>query len=345
MRLGLMIGYAAGKIELPLELVKVADRLGVYAIWAAEAYGSDAVTPLAWLGAQTENIKLGTAIMQMPGRTPANAAMTAMTLNQLSGGRFLMGLGLSGPQVVEGWHGESYRRPLTRSREYVEIVRKIFHRKERLTYDGKLYQIPYLGNDATGLGKPLKSTLHAQPDIPIYLAAIGPKNVELTAEIADGWLPIFFSPNKFESIYRSHINAGLEKAGKTMDDLDIAPSVSVVVTDNLDVGYNMLRPMLALYIGGMGAKGRNFYNDLAVRYGYETAAADIQELYLSGRKGEAMMKVPAELIDEIALVGPKERIRERLQTWIDSPVTTLNMMIYDVQALRTMAELLAEVSG
>ncbi len=344
MRLGLMIGYAAGKIELPLELVQEADRLGVYAIWAAEAYGSDAVTPLAWLGALTESIKLGTAIMQMPGRTPANAAMTAMTLNQLSGGRFLMGLGLSGPQVVEGWHGESYRRPLTRSREYVEILRKIFRREERLTYDGKLYKIPYQGDDATGLGKPLKSTLHAQPDIPIYLAAIGPKNVELTAEIADGWLPIFFSPNKFESIYGSHINAGLAKAGKSMDDLDIAPSVSVVVTDNLDVGYNMLRPMLALYIGGMGAKGRNFYNDLAARYGYETEAADIQELYLSGRKGEAMMKVPAELIDEIALVGPKERIRERLQTWIDSPVTTLNMMIYDVQALRTMVELLAEIS-
>ena len=341
MRLGLMIGYAAGKIELPLELVQEADRLGVYAIWAAEAYGSDAVTPLAWLGALTKNIKLGTAIMQMPGRTPANAAMTAMTLNQLSGGRFLMGLGLSGPQVVEGWHGESYRKPLTRSREYVEIVRKIFRREERLTYDGKLYQIPYLGDDATGLGKPLKSTLNAQPDIPIYLAAIGPKNVELTAEIADGWLPIFFSPSKFESIYGTHINAGLARAGKSMDDLDIAPSVSVVVTDNLDVGYNMLRPMLALYIGGMGAKGRNFYNDLAVRYGYETAAADIQELYLSGRRGEAMMKVPAELIDEIALVGPKERIRERMQTWIDSPLTTLNMMIYDVQALHTMVELLS----
>jgi F420-dependent oxidoreductase-like protein len=299
---------------------------------------------LAWLGALTENIKLGTAIMQMPGRTPANAAMTAMTLNQLSGGRFLMGLGLSGPQVVEGWHGESYRRPLTRSREYVEIVRKIFRREERLTYDGKLYQIPYQGDDATGLGKPLKSTLHAQPDIPIYLAAIGPKNVELAAEIADGWLPIFFSPQKFESIYAPNIAAGLTKAGKTMSDLDIAPSVSVVVSDNLQVAYNMLRPMLALYIGGMGAKGRNFYNDLAARYGYESAAAEIQELYLSGRKGEAMMKVPAELIDEIALVGPKERIREHLQLWIDSPVTTLNMMIYDVHALRTMVELLAEES-
>jgi len=344
MRLGIMAGYAAGKIDLPLKLVQEADRLGVYAVWAAEAYGSDAVTPLAWLGALTENIKLGTAIMQMPGRTPANAAMTAMTLNQLSKGRFLMGLGLSGPQVVEGWHGESYRRPLTRSREYVEIVRKILYREDRLTYNGKLYQIPYQGKDATGLGKPLKSTLHAQPDIPIYLAAIGPKNVELTAEIADGWLPIFFSPQKFEAIYGPHIASGLAKAGKNMSDLDIAPSVSVVLTENLQVGYNMLRPMLALYIGGMGAKGRNFYTNLAARYGYEGAAAEIQDLYLSGRKGEAMAKVPAELIDEIALVGPRERIKERLQLWIDSPVTTLNMMLFDIDTMRTMVELVEELS-
>ncbi len=340
MRLGLNIGYAAGKIELPLELVQEADRLGVYAIWSAEAYGSDAVTPLAWLGALTKKIKLGTAIMQIPGRTPANAAMTAMTLNQLSGGRFLMGLGLSGPQVVEGWHGVSYKQPLTRSREYVAIVRQIFRREDRLTYDGKLYQIPYQSDDATGLGKPLKSTLHAQPDIPIYLAAIGPKNVELTAEIADGWLPIFFSPSKFETIYGEPIKAGLDKGGKRMEDLDIAPSVSVVVVDNLEVGYNMLRPLLALYIGGMGAKGRNFYYDLAVRYGYETAANDIQNLYLSGRKGEAMMKVPATLIDEIALIGPKERIKERLQPWLNSPVTTMNMVVHDANALRTMVELL-----
>ncbi|MFN2254430.1 MAG: LLM class flavin-dependent oxidoreductase, partial [Candidatus Promineifilaceae bacterium] len=191
MRLGIMLGYASGKMDLPVALVQAADEMGVYAVWTAEAYGSDAVTPLAWLGALTKNIKLGTAIMQMPGRTPANAAMTAMTLNQISNGRFLMGLGLSGPQVVEGWHGVSYKMPLTRSREYVAIVRKIFERKEKLTYDGRLYQIPYMGDDATGLGKPLRSTLNAQPDIPIYLAAIGPKNVELTAEIADGWLPIF----------------------------------------------------------------------------------------------------------------------------------------------------------
>lgn len=342
MRLGIMLGYASGKIDLPVELIREADHLGVYAVWAAEAYGSDAVTPLAWLGALTQKIKLGTAIMQMPGRTPANAAMTAMTLNQLSGGRFLLGLGLSGPQVVEGWHGVSYGRPLTRTREYVDIVRKIFRRKDKLTYDGSLYQIPYQGPDATGLGKPLRSTLLPQPDIPIYLAAIGPKNVELTAEIADGWLPIFFSPQRFDDVYGEAVRAGLARGGKTMADLDIAPTVSVVVTDNLAQGYNQLRPMLALYIGGMGAKGKNFYNDLAVRYGYEGAAAEIQDLYLDQRQGEAMMKVPETLIDEVALIGPKDRIRERLQMWRESPVNTLNLTVFDAHSLRTMVELLAE---
>jgi F420-dependent oxidoreductase-like protein len=344
MRLGIMLGYASGKIDLPVELVRAADEMGVHAVWTAEAYGSDAVTPLAWLGALTRHIKLGTAIMQMPGRTPANAAMTAMTLNQLSGGRFLMGLGLSGPQVVEGWHGESYKMPLTRSREYVDIVRRIFARKEKLTYDGRLYQIPYRGEDATGLGKPLRSTLHPAPDIPIYLAAIGPKNVELTAEIADGWLPIFFSPQKYEAIYGEALAAGLAKAGKEAGALDIAPTVSVVITDNLTEGYNALRPMLALYIGGMGAKGKNFYYDLAVRYGYEAEAAQIQEMYLDKQIGGAMMKVPEALIDEVALVGPKERVRERLQPWLDSPVTTMNLTVFDVETLRTMIELVGEAS-
>jgi len=343
MRLGMMLGYAAGKIELPMELIKEADRLGVYAVWTAEAYGSDCISPLAWVGAQTENIKLGTAIMQMPGRTPANAAMTAMTMNQLSNGRFLMGLGLSGPQVVEGWHGVSYKRPLTRTREYVNIVRQIFKREGRMTHDGKIYQIPYRGDDATGLGKPLKSSLHAQPDIPIYLASIGPKNVQLTAEIADGWLPIFFSPDKYKDIYAPHVETGFAKAGngKGYDNFDIAPNVSVIVNDNIEIAYNMLRPFLALYIGGMGAKGKNFYHDLACRYGYEEAANKIQDLYLSGKKGEAMMAVPAELIDEIALVGPKARVKERLTRWQNAPITTLNMNVFDVETLRVMVELVS----
>ncbi len=345
MRLGIMIGYAAGKISLPMDLIKTADELGVYAVWASEAYGSDAITPLAWIGAQTRNIKLGTAIMQMPGRTPANTAMTAMTLHQLSGGRFLLGLGLSGPQVVEGWHGVSYRKPLTRTREYIQILRKIFVREERLVHEGQIYQIPYQGPDSTGLGKPLKSTLDPAPDIPIYLAAIGPKNVQLAAEIADGWLPIFFSPEKYKEIYKNDVDLGLSRAagGKNRDDFDIAPLVPIVVNDNLEIAYNQLRPFLAIYIGGMGAKGKNFYHDLACRFGYAEAAGKIQDLYLSGEKGQAMMAVPEELIDEIALVGPKERITERLSPWIESPITTMNLSVNDPETLRLVLDLIAEI--
>jgi F420-dependent oxidoreductase-like protein len=345
MRLGIMIGYAAGKISLPMDLVRTADELGVYAVWTSEAYGSDAVSPLAWIGAQTKNIKLGTAIMQMPGRTPANTAMTAMTLDQLSGGRLLLGLGLSGPQVVEGWHGVSYRKPLTRTREYVQILRKIFKREERVEYEGQIYHLPYQGEDTTGLGKPLKSTLDPAPEIPIYLAAMGPKNVQLAAEIADGWLPIFFSPDKYSEVYQQHVELGLSRAGteKTLADFDIAPLVPVVINENLEVAYNQLRPFLAIYIGGMGAKGKNFYHDLACRFGFPEAADEIQDLYLSGEKGQAMMAVPEALIDEIALVGPKERIRERLSSWVESPITTMNLSVFDVDALRTMLDLMAEL--
>ncbi len=341
MRLGLMVGYSGKKIQLPIELIQEADKLGYYALWTAEAYGSDCITPLAWIGAQTENIRLGTAIMQMPARTPAMTAMTAMTLDQLSGGRFLLGLGLSGPQVVEGWHGQPYGKPLGKTREYVHILRTILKRETRLTHSGKHYQIPYAGAEATGLGKPLKSILHGRADIPIYLAAIGPKNVQLTAEIADGWLPIFFSPPHYEKIFKARVEAGFAKAGngKTLADFDIAPSVSVIVGDDLEVCWNMLKPMLALYIGGMGAKGKNFYYDLACRYGYEAAADQIQSLYLQGKKGLAVAAVPNQLVDDISLCGPKERIRDRLQIWQDSPVTTLNIMTFNLAGLRTMAEL------
>lgn len=345
MRLGIMLGYPAKKVEAPFELVKEADRLGVHAVWTAEAYGSDAVTLLAWLGSHTKNIKLGTAIMQMAGRTPANTAMTAMSLNQLSNGRFLLGLGLSGPQVVEGWHGVSYAKPLSRTREYISILRTIFKRDRALAYQGQIYQIPYTGPDATGLGKPLKSILEAQPDIPIYLAAIGPKNVALTAEIADGWLPIFFSPDKFDQLYKPHLEAGFAKAGqgKSLENFDIAPMVQVVIEDDLERGYDIIRPTLALYIGGMGAKGKNFYYDLAVRYGYEAAAAEIQALFLTGHKREAIASVPPELIDEVALVGPQERIKDRLTRWLHSPISTLNLAISEVKTLRIMVELLGAV--
>lgn len=339
MRLGLMLGYAAGQIDLPIALVQEADRLGLHAVWAAEAYGSDAVSPLAWLGALTERIHLGTGVMQMPARTPANTAMTAMTLNQLSGSRFLLGLGLSGPQVVEGWHGAPYSRPLARTREYVEIVRAIVRREGPLRYDGELYQIPYQGPDASGLGKPLKSTLHAQPHIPIYLAAIGPQNVALAAEIGDGWLPIFFAPAQYDAVFAPHVQKGLSRRPDGDAGFDIAPMTPVVIDDSLELCYNALRPMLALYIGGMGARDKNFYASLAARYGYEAAAHEIQDLYLAGQRFEAMSKVPGALIDEIALVGPKERVRERLAIWRDSPVTTLNMMIQDIATLRTMVEL------
>lgn len=343
MRLGLMLGYAARQVTLPMDLIQDADESGVYAVWTSEAYGSDAVTPLAWIGSQTTNLKLGTAIMQMPGRTPANTAMTAMTLNQLSGGRFLLGLGMSGPQVVEGWHGVSYHKPLTQTREYIQILRKIFKREERLEFSGEFYQIPYQGADSTGLGKPLKSTLDPAPDIPIYLAAMGPKNVQLAAEIADGWLPIFFSPQKYAQIYGSDVDQGLKKAGKTSQDFDIAPLVPVVVNQNLEVAYNQLRPMLAIYIGGMGARGKNFYHDLACRFGYAEAADEIQDLYLSGEKGLAMMAVPEALIDEIALVGPRERIRERITSWVESPITSLNLTIYNREDLRLIIDLLGEI--
>ncbi len=341
MRLGLMTGYSGARIEVPMELVKEADRLGVYAVWTAEAYGSDAVSPLAWMGSRTERIKLGTAILQMPARTPANTAMTAMTLDQLSGGRFLLGLGLSGPQVVEGWHGVAYGKPLTKTREYIQIVRDIFRREAPLVHNGTYYQIPYQGADATGLGKPLKSILHGRADLPIYLAAIGPRNVELCAEIADGWLPIFFAPEHYDAVYKEPIEAGFATAGggKSLQNFDIAPSVAVIMGDHLESCWNAIKPVLALYIGGMGAKGRNFYNDLAVRYGFEAAAARIQELYLAGDKAEAVNAVPNELVDAVALCGTKERIRDRLALWRAAPITTLNLQIYDIETLRTMCEL------
>ncbi len=271
-----------------------AERLGYYAIWMAESYGSDAVTPLAWLGALTSTIHMGTAILQMPARTPAMTAMTAMTLDQLSGGRMLLGLGVSGPQVVEGWHGRPYGKPLARTREYVSILRQIFTREDRLRHGGTQYQIPYQGKGATGLGKPLKSILHGRADLPIYLAAIGPKNVQLTAEIADGWLPFFLSPHHFDAVYREAIEAGFAKAsgGKGWKNFDISATVPVVVGDNVEASRNQIKPLLALYVGGMGTKEKIFYYNLACRYGYEDAANQIQDHFLAGNKGAAMPPCP-----------------------------------------------------
>jgi len=293
--------------------------------------------PAAWLAARTERIHVGTAIMQIPARTPAMTAMTAMTLDGLSGGRFRLGLGVSGPQVVEGWHGVPFGRPLARTREYVAIVRAILRRERPLEFQGEYYRIPYAGPDATGLGKPLRSILHARPEIPILLAAIGPRNVALAAEIADGWIPVFFSPWRMK-MFREWLEEGVRAAGKARGRFEIMPSVPVVVGERVDECRRAVKARLALYVGGMGARGRNFYNELACRYGYEEAARAVQELYLAGRKAEAEAAVPDALVDEVALCGPRERIRERLQEWRAAGVTTL-MVGGDLTAVRVMAEL------
>lgn len=334
MKLGLNLGYAPPGTN-PADLVPLAqeaERLGYDSVWAAEAWGTDAVSVLAWIAARTSRIKVGSAIMQIPGRTPANAAMTAATLDLMSGGRFILGLGTSGPQVVEGWHGQPWGRPLEKTREYVEIVRAAL-RREVVRHDGAHYRIPYDGPGATGLGKPLKLMLRPlRAEIPIYLAAIGPRNVALAAEIADGWLPIFVAPERFAEVFGPSLACA--PAG-----FEIAATASVLVGDDVQAVRDALKPHLALYVGGMGAKGRNFYNALVRRYGFEAEAERIQELYLSGHQREAIAAVPDELVDAVALVGPKERIRDRLEAWRETPVTTLVVGSADPQALQTLAEL------
>jgi F420-dependent oxidoreductase-like protein len=338
MKLALHLNYSGSEVKLDLDTVREVERLGFDSIWTAEAYGSDAVTPAAWIAAHTERIHVGTAIMQIPGRTPAMAAMTAMTLDGLSGGRFRMGLGVSGPQVVEGWHGTAFGKPLRKTREYVEIVRAILERDEPLAYRGQYYQIPYTGPDASGLGKPLKSIVHGRRDLPIYLAAVGPKNVALAAEIADGWIPVYFSPYRVK-MFREWLDAGFRATpGKDPARFDIMPSAAVVIGDDVAACRAVVKPRVALYVGGMGARGKNFYNEIAQRYGYEEAARKIQDLYLSGKKAEAEAAVPDALVDEVALCGPRDRIRDQLAAWRSAGVTTL-MVSGDTRTLRTLAEL------
>ena len=340
MRLGLGLGYAGARVHVDVQTVQDAERLGYHSVWTAEAYGSDAVVPLAWLGALTYRIRLGTAILQMAARTPAMTAMTVMTLDALSGGRALLGLGVSGPQVVEGWHGQPFGKPLGRTREYVSIVRAILARQKPVEHAGEHYQIPYRGPGATGLGKPLRSIVHARADLPIYLAAIGPKNVALAAVIAEGWLPVFFSP-AHAGLFREALAEGFARADAPdkRARFDVAPMVPVVVGRDVDACRAHVKPRLALYVGGMGARGRNFYFDLACRYGYDGAAARIQELYLAGRRPEAEAAVPDALVDEVALCGPPERIRERLPEWRAAGVTTLVCATAQSEAVRVMAEL------
>ncbi len=316
MKLGMLIGYSGAEVKLPMETILEAENLGFDSVWTAEAWGSDAVTPAAWVLAQTKKIKAGTAIMQIPGRQPAMTAMTAMTLDQLSGGRFIVGIGPSGPQVAEGWYGMPYPKPVTRTREYIEIIRQIWEREGKLTYDGTCYQIPNTGDGTTGLGKPLKSILHGNPNTPIYTAAITHNGVRLAAEVADGFFPVWMNPERYD-IFAPAIDEGFTNAGgrKSLKDFDVAPFVTCVMGDNLEECRMPVKGMLALYIGGMGARAKNFYNDYAKALGYEEAAAQIQDLYLDGKKLEAMAAVPDQLVDEVALVGPADRIKDRLGVW------------------------------
>jgi F420-dependent oxidoreductase-like protein len=323
-----------------MELILEAERLGFDSVWSGEAWGSDVVSFLAFVGARTSTIKLGAGIMQMQARTPAMTAMTAMTLDGLTNGRFIIGLGPSNPQVIEGWHGVPYGKPLQRYREYIAILRQILAREQPLQFDGKEYQMPYRGPGATGLGKPLKSILHGRPDIKIYTASITPKGIKLAAELADGILPVWMSPDWYEPFYKPHLEAGFAKAGggKSLKNFDLAPYVTCVMGNDLEQCRAPVKASLALYIGGMGARSKNFYNSYVRNFGYEELAAKLQDLYLSGRKDEAQAAVPDELVDAVALVGPKEQIRDQLAQWQASSVTTMLIGTNQVEALRTLAE-------
>jgi F420-dependent oxidoreductase-like protein len=344
-KLGLVLGYGGRQLALPLPLVLEAERLGFDSCWTAEAYGADAVSTAAWVLAKTTKVRVGTAIMQLPARTPTMAAMTAMSLDQLSGGRFIVGLGPSGPQVVEGWYGASYAKPLTRQREYIEIMRQVFAREAPVQYQGTHYQLPYRGADGTGLGKPLKSILHCERKIPIYTASLQPKAVEMAAQLCDGFFPVWMNPDRFD-IFEPAIGSGLAKAGlpKTLVDFDVAPFVTVVLGDDLATCRMPIKFMLALYIGGMGARDKNFYNEYASKLGHEGAAKQIQDLYLAGKKLEAAALVPDQLVDDIALVGPEDRIRDHAQRWIAAGkkhhVGTMVLGTSQPEALQLMAELM-----
>lgn len=346
MRLGLNLGYwGAGNDADNLVLAREADELGYSVVWAAEAYGSDAATVLSWIAAQTERIDIGSAVFQIPARTPAMTAMTSATLDTLSGGRFRLGLGVSGPQVSEGWHGVRFDKPLTRTREYVSIVRMALAR-EKVIFKGEFFTLPL----PDGPGKALSLTVHpVREEIPIYLAAIGPKNLELAGQIADGWLAIFFSPENSAEIM-APLRAGRESMGRSMDGFDVVPTVPVVFGDDVAACADPIRPYSALYIGGMGSREKNFYNQLATRMGYEAEAIEIQDRYLAREYSEAWAAVPMEFIDRTSLIGPPERVRDRLHAFAEAGVTTLTIAAYDgdldarIATLRTMAEVL-EASG
>ena len=340
MRLGLVTGYSDAQMGLPMDAILEAEKSGFDSVWTAEAYGSDAIVPLAWIAARTSKIKLGTGIMQMPARTPTMTAMTAMTIDAMSGGRFILGIGPSGPQVVEGWHGMPYGKPLQRTREYIEIVRQVLAREVPLEHHGSEYRIPYDGPGASGLGKPLKSILHGRKDLPIYTASISPKGIALAAEIADGVIPVWMNPERFD-VYDGPLKEGFARTGgkKSMANFDVAPFVTCVMGNDLEKCRMPVKGMLALYIGGMGARKKNFYNDYAKRLNYEGEAAKIQDLFLGGKRAEAIASVPDKLVDEVALVGPKERIKERLAAWKASPVKSMLIGTASADTIRALADM------
>jgi F420-dependent oxidoreductase-like protein len=339
LKLGLNTGYWAGGPPPGIaETIAEAELLGFDSMWTAEAYGSDCLTPLAWWGAATDRIKLGTAITQISARQPAATAMAAMTMDHLSGGRFILGLGASGPQVVEGWYGRPYAKPLARTREYIGILRDIWARTAPVTNAGPHYPLPL--PDGTGLGKPLKSSIHPlRKDIPIFLGAEGPKNIAMCAELCDGWLAMLFSP-EHEELYRGPLQEGFAREGarRTAEDFEVAATVPLIVSEDLDAAIDALRPFYALYFGGMGAKGANFHANVPIRMGYEKEILEVQDLYLEGRKDEAAARIPSRLIEQLSLVGRREKIREDLERWRESIVTTL-LVAGDAATLRAAAEL------
>src|SRR3954453_21236677 len=347
MKLGIHIGYWGLGLtrEDQLQIVQEAERLGYDSVWAAEAYGSDAATVLGWIAGQTSTIKIGSAIFQMPARSPAMTAMAAATLDQLSGGRMLLGLGSAGPQVSEGGRGGGFARQLQRTREYIDVVRKALAR-ERLEYHGETIELPL----PDGPGKALKLTIAPVQDrIPIYLAAIGPKNTALAGEIADGWIPFLLSPEHLPQL-RASLEEGAARAGRSLDDFDIAPSVNLMISDDVQAARDATRPMVALYVGGMGSRKQNFYNELMRRYGFEEAAEEVQDLYLEGKKDEAAAALPGEFLDPVALIGPRDGVRERLRVYRDAGVGTLGLtpLAFDkagrLEQLRMVAELAEEAA-
>jgi F420-dependent oxidoreductase-like protein len=344
MKLGVHVGYwglGMGS-EDQLAVVVEAERLGYDSVWTAEAYGSDAATPLAWFAAQTSTIRLGSAIFQIPGRTAALTAMTAATIDQLSGGRMMLGIGSSGPQVAEGWHGQRFARQLQRTREYVEVVRMALAR-ERVQFSGQTLELPL----PDGPGKALKLTIGpVQERIPIYLAAIGPKNTQLAGEIADGWIPTLFSPDHVSEL-RELLEQGAGRSGRSLEHFDIAPTVNAFVSDDREMARNVMRPVLALYIGGMGSREQNFYNQLVRRYGFERAAKTIQDLYLDGKKAEAGAAIPDELIDMVSLCGPPDAVRDRLAAYREAGVGTLMItpMAFTTEDRIAQLRAVAELAG